>query len=79
MFNGAWIECTRKGQGFAMKAVGVIGPDFMPRLFDIDEPLAAADGVVVEVMAASVNGLFVIQSALTSACSAPLCRSERHR
>jgi hypothetical protein len=24
-------------------------------------------------------GLFVIQSALTSACSAPLCRSERHR
>jgi NADPH:quinone reductase-like Zn-dependent oxidoreductase len=38
-----------------MKAVGVIGPDFMPRLFDIDEPLAAPDGVVVEVMAASVN------------------------
>jgi hypothetical protein len=25
------------------------------------------------------NGLFVIQSALTSACSAPLCSSERHR
>jgi RNA polymerase sigma-B factor len=26
-----------------------------------------------------VIGLFVIQSALTSACSAPLCRSERQR
>jgi NADPH:quinone reductase-like Zn-dependent oxidoreductase len=38
-----------------MKAVGVVGPDFMPRLFDIDEPVAARDGVVVEVMAASVN------------------------
>ncbi len=38
-----------------MKAVGVTGPDFMPRLFDIDEPVAARDGVVVEVMAASVN------------------------
>ena len=38
-----------------MKAVGVIGPDFTPRLFDIDEPIAAPGGVVVEVMAASVN------------------------
>jgi NADPH:quinone reductase-like Zn-dependent oxidoreductase len=38
-----------------MKAVGVIGPDFMARLFDIDEPIAAPDRVVVEVMAASVN------------------------
>ena len=38
-----------------MKAVGVIGPDFMPRLFDIGEPIAAHGGVVVDVMAASVN------------------------
>jgi NADPH:quinone reductase-like Zn-dependent oxidoreductase len=38
-----------------MKAVGVTGPDFMPRLFDVDEPVAARDGVVVDVMAASVN------------------------
>jgi NADPH:quinone reductase-like Zn-dependent oxidoreductase len=38
-----------------MKAVGVVGPDFLPRLFDIDEPVAARDGVVVEVMATSVN------------------------
>jgi NADPH:quinone reductase-like Zn-dependent oxidoreductase len=38
-----------------MKAVGVLGSDFMPRWFDIDEPQAAPDGVVVEVMAASVN------------------------
>jgi NADPH:quinone reductase-like Zn-dependent oxidoreductase len=38
-----------------MKAVGVTGPDFMPRLFDVDEPVAAPDGVVVEVTAASVN------------------------
>jgi NADPH:quinone reductase-like Zn-dependent oxidoreductase len=38
-----------------MKAVGVTGPDFMPRLFDVDEPVAAPDGVVVEVMAASLN------------------------
>ncbi len=38
-----------------MKAVGVTGPDFMPRLFDVDEPVAARDGVVVEVLAASVN------------------------
>jgi hypothetical protein len=32
-----------------MKAVGVIGPDFEPRLFDVDEPIPARDGVVVEV------------------------------
>jgi NADPH:quinone reductase-like Zn-dependent oxidoreductase len=38
-----------------MKAVGVTGPDFVPRLFDIDEPLATRGGVVVEVLAASVN------------------------
>jgi NADPH:quinone reductase-like Zn-dependent oxidoreductase len=38
-----------------MKAVGVVGPDFTPRLFDIDEPVAARHGAVVEVMAASVN------------------------
>ena len=38
-----------------MKAVGVTGPDFMPRLFDIGEPIAAPDGVVVDVMAALVN------------------------
>ena len=38
-----------------MKAVGVTGPDFMPSLFDIDEPIAAPDGVVVDVIAASVN------------------------
>jgi hypothetical protein len=33
-----------------MKAVGVTGPDFMPCWFDVDEPHAAPDGVVVEVM-----------------------------
>jgi NADPH:quinone reductase-like Zn-dependent oxidoreductase len=38
-----------------MKAVGVTAPDFMPRLFDIDEPIAGPGEVVVEVMAASVN------------------------
>ena len=38
-----------------MKAVGVTGPDFMPRLFDIGEPIAAPEGVVVDVMATSVN------------------------
>jgi NADPH:quinone reductase-like Zn-dependent oxidoreductase len=38
-----------------MKAVGVIGPDFVPRLFDIDEPTALSDGVVVEVLGSSVN------------------------
>jgi hypothetical protein len=36
-----------------MKAVGVTGPDFMPRLFDIGEPIAAPDGVVM--LATSVN------------------------
>lgn len=25
-----------------MKAVGVIGPDFQPRLFDVDEPIPHA-------------------------------------
>jgi len=38
-----------------MKAVGVTGPDYMPRLFDIDEPVASRGAVVVEVLAASVN------------------------
>ena len=38
-----------------MKAVGVTGPDFVPRLFDVDEPTALSDGVVVEVLASSVN------------------------
>jgi len=38
-----------------MKAMGVTGPDFMPRLFDVDEPFVAPDGVVVDVIAASVN------------------------
>lgn len=38
-----------------MKALGVLGPDFMPRLFDVDEPTAFRDGVVVEVLASSVN------------------------
>ena len=38
-----------------MKAVGVTGPDFMPRPYDIGEPIAAPGGVVVDVMAASVN------------------------
>jgi len=38
-----------------MKAVGVTGPDLMPRLFDIGEPIAAPDGVVVDVMATSVT------------------------
>jgi NADPH:quinone reductase-like Zn-dependent oxidoreductase len=38
-----------------MKAVGVLRPDFTPRLFDVDEPGAARGGVVVEVMAASVD------------------------
>jgi NADPH:quinone reductase-like Zn-dependent oxidoreductase len=48
-------ERTQLGEGSAMKAVGVTGPDFMPRLFDIDEPIAGPGGVVVGVMAASVN------------------------
>ena len=38
-----------------MKAVGATGQDNMTRLFDVDEPSAAHDGVVVEVLAASVN------------------------
>ena len=39
-----------------MKAVGLTGPDFMPRLFDIGEPIAAPGGVVVvDVTATSVN------------------------
>lgn len=38
-----------------MKAMGVTGPDFMPRLFDVDEPIAAPDGVVVDVIASAVN------------------------
>ncbi len=38
-----------------MKAVGVVGPDYMACLFDIDEPAASRGGVVVEVLAASVN------------------------
>jgi NADPH:quinone reductase-like Zn-dependent oxidoreductase len=38
-----------------MKAVGATGQDDMTRMFDVDEPSAAHDGVVVEVMAASVN------------------------
>ena len=38
-----------------MKVVGVMGPDFVPRPFDVDEPTAAPNEVVVEVMAASVN------------------------
>jgi NADPH:quinone reductase-like Zn-dependent oxidoreductase len=53
--TGHGIERTQRGEGSAMKAVGVIGPDFMPRLFDIGEPIAAHGGVVVDVMAASVN------------------------
>jgi NADPH:quinone reductase-like Zn-dependent oxidoreductase len=40
-----------------MKAVGVIGPDFEPRLFDVDEPIPARDGVVVEVMLAGISAL----------------------
>jgi NADPH:quinone reductase-like Zn-dependent oxidoreductase len=42
-------------KGLAMKAVGVKGQDDMTRLFDVEEPSAAHDGVVVEVIAASVN------------------------
>src|SRR4051812_19041964 len=48
------FDHTQQG-GSAMKAVGVSGPDYMPRLFDIDEPVASPGGVVVEVLAASVN------------------------
>jgi NADPH:quinone reductase-like Zn-dependent oxidoreductase len=38
-----------------MKVLGVTAGDSMTRLFDVEEPVAASDGVVVEVMAASVN------------------------
>ena len=38
-----------------MKALGVTVPDFVPRLFDVGEPNAVSDGVVVEVLASSVN------------------------
>jgi NAD(P)H-dependent FMN reductase len=38
-----------------MKAVAVTGPDFMPRLFAIGEPIATPHGVVVDVIAPSVN------------------------
>ena len=38
-----------------MKTAGVTGPDFMPRVFDIGEPIAGPDGVVVDAMATSVN------------------------
>jgi hypothetical protein len=48
-------ERTQQRAGSAMKAVGVTGPDFMSRLFDIVEPIAAPDGVVVDAMATSVN------------------------
>jgi len=53
--TGHGAERMQHGEGSAMKAVGVSGPDFMPRLFDIGEPIAAPGGVVVDVMAASVN------------------------
>jgi NADPH:quinone reductase-like Zn-dependent oxidoreductase len=48
------FEPTQQG-GSAMKAVGVAGPAYMPRLFDIDEPVESPGGVVVEVLTASVN------------------------
>jgi hypothetical protein len=50
-------ERTQQGVGSAMKAAGVSRPDFMPHLFDIGEPIAAPDVVVVvvDVMATSVN------------------------
>jgi NADPH:quinone reductase-like Zn-dependent oxidoreductase len=38
-----------------MKAMGVVGPHFVPGLFDVDEPTAGSDRVVVEVLASSVN------------------------
>jgi NADPH:quinone reductase-like Zn-dependent oxidoreductase len=38
-----------------MKAMGVVAPHFVPGLFDVDEPTAGGDGVVVEVLASSVN------------------------
>jgi len=49
------IERTQRGEGSAMKAVAVTGPDFMPRLFAIGEPIATPHGVVVDVIAPSVN------------------------
>src|ERR1700724_2337884 len=48
-------ESTQRGEVSVMKAVGVTGPDFVPRLFDIREPIAAHGGVVVDVVGASVN------------------------
>jgi hypothetical protein len=42
-----------------MKAVGVTGPDFI--LFDIGEPIAAPDGVVVDVMAISGNDVAAVR------------------
>jgi NADPH:quinone reductase-like Zn-dependent oxidoreductase len=48
------VERAQQG-GSAMKAVGVIRPDYTPRLFDIDAPVASRGGVVVKVLAASVN------------------------
>src|SRR5690349_3088574 len=48
------MERTQQG-GSAMKAVGVIGPDYTPGLIDVDEPVASRGGVIVEVLAASVN------------------------
>lgn len=38
-----------------MKAMGMSGPDFVPHVIDVDEPTAGPGGVVVDVMAASVN------------------------
>jgi NADPH:quinone reductase-like Zn-dependent oxidoreductase len=38
-----------------MKAVAVMGPDFTPGLVEVEEPTVAPDGVVVQVLAASVN------------------------
>jgi NADPH:quinone reductase-like Zn-dependent oxidoreductase len=57
-----------------MKAVGVMGPDVMPRLFDIDEPTATIDGVVVEVMAASVND--VDRAAIRRRYSNSMCQRD---
>ena len=56
-------ERTQQGAGSAMKAVGVTGPDFMPRLFDIGEPIAAPDGVVVDVTATPATTSTAPQSA----------------
>lgn len=38
-----------------MKAIGVIEPDFMPRLFEVAEPIARPGAVVVDIAAASVS------------------------